>query len=47
MARYLLIQSRDPYETREVAHDYELASSLVDEGGVTEAIDGIRFCRKR
>lgn len=32
MARYLLIQSRDPYETREVAHDYELASNLVDEG---------------
>lgn len=32
MARYLLIESRDPYETREVAHDYELASNLVKEG---------------
>ncbi len=32
MARYLLIQSRDPFESREVAHDYELASNLVQEG---------------
>ena len=32
MSRYLLIESRDPYETREVGRDYELASNLVEEG---------------
>lgn len=32
MARYLLIESRDPFETKEVARDYELASRLVKEG---------------
>ena len=32
MAKYLLIQSRDPFETNEVARDYELASNLAGEG---------------
>lgn len=32
MAKYLLIQSRDPLESAEVARDYELAASLVRQG---------------
>jgi len=32
MARYLLIESRDPFESHDVAHYYELARSLVREG---------------
>ncbi|MFQ5789524.1 MAG: DsrE family protein [Acidobacteriota bacterium] len=36
MAKYLLIQSRDPFETNEVARDYEWAASLAGAGnGVT------------
>ena len=29
---YLLIESRDPFDCRAVAHQYELAASLVKEG---------------
>ena len=32
MAEYVLIESRDPFECRDVDHYYELASSLADEG---------------
>lgn len=32
MERYLLIESRDPYETRDVENDYALASSLAAAG---------------
>ncbi len=32
MAKYLLIESRDPFETNGVTQHYELASSLVREG---------------
>ena len=32
MSKYLLIQSRDPFETRKVSRDYELATTLAKEG---------------
>ena len=32
MAEYLLIESRDPFESNEVAYYYDLAKGLVDEG---------------
>jgi len=32
MSKYLLIESRDPFETNDVAYYYELAQSLVREG---------------
>ena len=32
MAKYLLIASRDPFETNEISHCYELAKGLVQEG---------------
>lgn len=32
MAKYLLIESRDPFETHEVERDYELAASLARDG---------------
>jgi predicted peroxiredoxin len=32
MSKYLLIQSHDPFETRKVSRDYELASMLAKEG---------------
>ncbi len=32
MAKYLLIESRSPFETAEVARDYELAASLAGSG---------------
>ncbi len=32
MAKYLLIESRDPFETNEVERDYELAASLAKDG---------------
>ena len=32
MEKYLLIESRDPFETREVENDYALASSLAVAG---------------
>lgn len=32
MARYVLIASRDPFETNDVVHYYELASGLAKEG---------------
>ena len=32
MSRYLLIESRDPFETNDVAYYYDLASSLAREG---------------
>ena len=32
MAKYLLIESRDPFETNDVSYYYELASGLVKEG---------------
>ena len=32
MAEYVLIESRDPYEYRDVDHYYDLASSLADAG---------------
>ena len=32
MAKYLLIESRDPFETNDSAHYYDLAASLVKEG---------------
>ena len=31
MAKYLLIESRDPFENNEVAQQYDLAASLVKE----------------
>jgi sulfur relay (sulfurtransferase) complex TusBCD TusD component (DsrE family) len=36
MAEYLLIESRDPFESNEVGYYYDLARGLVDDGhGVT------------
>jgi len=32
MSKYLLIESRDPFETNDVAYYYDLASSLAREG---------------
>lgn len=32
MSRYLLIESRDPFETREVEQDYQLAADLANQG---------------
>jgi len=32
MAKYILIESRDPFESNEVPHQYELAASLAREG---------------
>jgi predicted peroxiredoxin len=32
MARYLLIESRDPFESQDVAHQYELAIGLARDG---------------
>jgi predicted peroxiredoxin len=32
MAKYLLIESRDPFESTEVAHQLDLAASLAREG---------------
>src|SRR5689334_3333308 len=32
MAKYLVISSRDPFESAEVAHTYDLAAGLVKEG---------------
>lgn len=32
MAKYLLIESRDPFESNEVSRDYELATRLAGEG---------------
>ena len=32
MAQYLLIESRDPFESNEVAYYYELSSTLADVG---------------
>ena len=32
MAKYLLIESRDPFENNAVARQYDLAASLVEEG---------------
>jgi sulfur relay (sulfurtransferase) complex TusBCD TusD component (DsrE family) len=32
MAKYLLIESRDPFETNDVTYFYDLATGLVDEG---------------
>ena len=32
MAEYLLIESRDPYESRDVGYYYELAKGLVEAG---------------
>lgn len=32
MAKYLLIESRDPFETREVSNDYALAVELAEAG---------------
>lgn len=32
MAKYLLIQSRDPFESNDVAYFYELAAGLAREG---------------
>ena len=32
MDKYLLIESRDPFETRDVAYYYDLASNLAKEG---------------
>ena len=32
MAKYLLIESRDPFEGRDVVKDYDLAASLVKAG---------------
>ena len=32
MAKYLLIESRDPFESNDVAYFYDLATSLVKEG---------------
>ena len=34
MAHYLLIESRDPFESNDVAHYYELSKGLVDAGNV-------------
>jgi intracellular sulfur oxidation DsrE/DsrF family protein len=35
MTRTLMIESRDPFETSDVAYDYDLAASLAREGEVT------------
>lgn len=35
MSTYLLIESRDPFETSEVANDYQLAADLVQQGNDT------------
>jgi predicted peroxiredoxin len=35
MSRYLLIESRDPFDTREVANDYQLAADLARDGNDT------------
>ena len=35
MNKYLLIESRDPFETREVANDYQLAVDLARQGNDT------------
>ena len=32
MAKYLLIESRDPFESNDVAHNYELAANLASAG---------------
>lgn len=32
MAKYLVIQSRDPFEGKDVAHDYDLAKNLKAQG---------------
>lgn len=32
MAKYLLIESRDPFDSHDVAHTYELAQGLAREG---------------
>jgi intracellular sulfur oxidation DsrE/DsrF family protein len=32
MAKYLLIESRDAFESNDVAHDLDLAAGLVEEG---------------
>lgn len=32
MSRYLLIESRDPFDTGEVANDYQLAANLASQG---------------
>jgi sulfur relay (sulfurtransferase) complex TusBCD TusD component (DsrE family) len=32
MAKYLIIESRDPFEANDVAHCYDLAASLAKEG---------------
>ena len=32
MAKYLLIESRDPFDSNEVRHFYDLAARLVEEG---------------
>lgn len=32
MSKYLLIESRDPFETREVANNYQLAADLANKG---------------
>jgi len=35
MSKYLLIESRDPFESHEVSYFYDLAASLTAEGEVT------------
>lgn len=35
MSKYLLIESRDPFETKEVANDYQLAVDLAKAGNDT------------
>ena len=35
MAKYLLIESRDPFEVNDVAYYYDLAAALAKEGDVT------------
>ena len=32
MAHYILVESRDPFESRDVDHYYDLATRLVDKG---------------
>ena len=35
MSKYLLIESRDPFDTKEVSNDYQLAADLAKSGNET------------